>query len=194
MKKLGALLILIGIGIVAWSLYRGPAEAPGEQADTVMTIEEKMRDTEPSEDEAMKEVDAAMALEMMERTYSIQGELFDVTESKIIYGIETGGMASGTAKAGFEDGEYHLIATFKDLPDPINTKRYFYEGWVVRRGADFSVISTGKVEKEADGYVNLYSSETDLTDHDFYVLTLEPNDGDPAPDEHIVEGTMKPLN
>lgn len=194
MKKIGIVLILVGVGIIAWTLYQRPAEAPQETADEVMTIEDKMKKEEPSEDEGMKEVDSVMALEMMEKNYSIEGKLFDVTGSEIIYGIETGGAASGVAKAGYEDGSYHLIATFENIPDPINENRYFYEGWVVRRGADFSVISTGKVNKEEGGYVNLYTSETNLLDHDFYVLTLEPNDGDPAPDEHIVEGTMTPIN
>ena len=47
----------------------------------------------------------------------------------------------------------------------------FYEGWIVRKGDAFDVISTGKVEKIEEIYTNMYSSGQDLTDHDFYVLT-----------------------
>lgn len=39
--------------------------------------------------------------------------------------------------------------------------------------------------------MNTYSSGEDLTDHNFYVLTIEPDDGNPAPADHIVEGTLK---
>ena len=99
------------------------------------------------------------------------------------------GNASGTAIANFKDDTYSLLATFENLPDPEGTD--FYEGWIVRRGDDFDVISTGKVEKADEVYTNMYTSGADLTDHDFYVLTIEPDDGDPAPADHIVEGVMK---
>lgn len=100
----------------------------------------------------------------------------------------SGGEGSGVVQAIFENGEYKLRASFADLPEPQGTD--FYEGWVVRRGESFSAISTGKAEVVDDYYDNNFSSDIDLIDHDFYVLTIEPDDGDPAPAGHILEGVL----
>ncbi|MFC1599533.1 anti-sigma factor [Patescibacteria group bacterium] len=99
----------------------------------------------------------------------------------------SGGTATGNAGAYFEEG-YNLFAEFNGLPHP--EEGYFYEGWVVRN-SPLSVISTGKAERSLGDYFNDFQSDDNLLDHDFYVLTLEPDDGDPAPAEHILEGTMK---
>ena len=112
-------------------------------------------------------------------SYDYFGDLVDVS----------GGEASGTARAYFNGQEYILVADFNNLPDP--ESGYFYEGWVVRK-QPLSVISTGsaKSRKLESTYQNTFISNQDLTDHDFYVLTIEPDDGDPAPAAHILEGTM----
>jgi hypothetical protein len=124
-------------------------------------------------------IDGNMDPAAMDFTGWFSGGLADVT----------GGGAYGLARATFENGQYKLVVTTGGLTEPSDD--YFYEGWVVRRGDDLSVISTGELEVIDGEYVNTYMSATDLTDHDFYVLTLEPNDGDPAPAEHILEGTLK---
>ena len=116
-----------------------------------------------------------------EDEFDYAGELVDVS----------GGSASGFAMANFtnaSDEGYKMYATFENLPEL--EEGFFYEGWVVRRGNDFDVLSSGVAEKVDGKYVNTFVSNADLTDHDFYVLTLEPDDGDPAPAEHILEGTM----
>lgn len=100
----------------------------------------------------------------------------------------TGGEAFGIARSQFVNGQYTLLVEMGNIPP--TAEDYFYEGWIVRRGAELSVISTGKAEVHEEGYVNVFRSPSDLTDHDFYVLTLEPDDGDPAPDEHILEGAF----
>ncbi len=119
--------------------------------------------------------------------YQIQGALLDVTMAKTVRGVQTGGKSSGEAKARFVNGKYDMVATFKDLPDAKGED--FYEGWVVRRNP-FEFLSSGKLVKVNGVYSNEYTSNEDLTTHDFYVLTLEPNDNDPAPADHIVEGGM----
>jgi hypothetical protein len=102
----------------------------------------------------------------------------------------TGGNSQGTAKAVFVDGKYLLKVDLKFLPELQGTD--FYEGWIVRKGVFFDVISTGKAIKAGDNeYINNYISEQDLTDHTFYVLTLEPDDGNPAPADHVLEGTLE---
>ena len=101
----------------------------------------------------------------------------------------TGGESFGLAYSVVEGGVFTLVAKMGNLPKLGDG--YFYEGWIVRRGEEMSVISTGRVESSGIWFVNAYTSATDLSDHDFYVLTLEPDDGDPAPAEHILEGTIK---
>lgn len=130
-----------------------------------------------------------MAEEKMEEmTYQYKGTLSDVTEGKIVTGIDTKGNAAGMVQATYEQNTYSLLATFDGLPDPQGTD--FYEGWVVRKGENMSVISTGRAEKVDGKYQNTFEASQDLTDHDYYVLTIEPDDGDPAPAEHILDGTM----
>ena len=148
------------------------------EVDNSKSLTIMMREGEISEDEMMKEVDSGMVEAMMEIVYEYSGDLADVT----------GGESSGVAKANYKDGQYNLLVTFENLPEPVGTD--FYEGWIVRKGVNFDVISSGVVNKVEDVYTNLYASLQDLTDHSFYVLTLEPDDGDPAPAKHIVEGTL----
>ena len=79
----------------------------------------------------------------------------------------------------------HVFAQFDSLPDagPDN----FYEGWIVRMSGWVSVLSTGELEMRDGSYVNDWMIWDDIADHTFYVLTLEPNDNDPAPADHILE-------
>ncbi len=114
-------------------------------------------------------------------TISINGTLEDVT----------GGDALGVAIAHWYEDEsrYQLLASSSTLP--ALEDGFFYEGWVVRADPQ-SVISTGALEQgETGAWVNDFSSDENLTDHVRYVLTLEPDDGDPAPAEHILDGTLE---
>jgi hypothetical protein len=124
--------------------------------------------------------DKAVELDTFNPQYS--GNLVDVS----------GGEASGFVQVDNIEGDYQLVSVFENLPELEDG--YFYEGWIVRRGENMSVISTGKVEAPDGMYINLFNSTEDLRDHDFYVLTLEPDDGDPAPAEHVIEGEILSVN
>jgi len=116
-----------------------------------------------------------------ESKFSHSGELGDVS----------GGQSIGIARAVFTGETYDLLAEFSDLPQP--EEGFFYEGWVVRQ-QPLNVVSTGRVGSNDVGvYKNIFSSDINFIDHSFYVLTLEPDDGDPAPAEHILEGIMSKL-
>ncbi len=142
----------------------------------------------PQEDKMVKELDEKTAMEMKTLLYQYSGELSDVTDGGKIRGITTNGQALGVAKSNYDGEQYLLLATFENLPNPQGDD--FYEGWIVQKDP-FMFLSTGIV-KEIDGvYTNAYKSGEDLTNYNFYVLTIEPNDGDPAPADHIVEGTMQ---
>ncbi|MCA9364955.1 MAG: anti-sigma factor [Candidatus Moranbacteria bacterium] len=135
-----------------------------------------------SSDSSKKTVTSSMVSSVDDFAFSHEGNLSDVS----------GGSTSGVARAGFVDGEYFSYVVFDSLPALENG--FFYEGWLVRRGESMDVLSTGRVGKLSTGkYTDLYASSKDLTDHDYYVLTLEPDDDDPAPAEHVVEGLLLPV-
>lgn len=101
----------------------------------------------------------------------------------------TGGSSYGLAHATLENNVFTLVADMGGLP--VLGEGYYYEGWLVKRGEDLHVLSTGRAEIFGDGYANVFQSPTDYSDYDFFVLTLEPDNNDPSPDEHILEGTLK---
>jgi hypothetical protein len=117
--------------------------------------------------------------QFMELAYDHEGFLVDVS----------GGNASGVANATQVGSEYYMLAELFNLP--ALQDNFFYEGWVVRQGKNMSVISTGKISTYEDHWLNTFMSDQNLLDHAFYVLTLEPDDGDPAPAAHILEGSLE---
>lgn len=99
--------------------------------------------------------------------------------------------ANGVAQSHtFEDGYFLHTAQLNILPAE---EGYFYEGWIVNGP---SVISTGHLTNNfGDARHNLrFESETDYGDHLKVIITLEPDDGNPAPADHIAEGTLKPVD
>lgn len=154
-----------------------------EKEGTDMTLAEKMMaENKFADPDEVQVADVEIDIWRL-MPYNYVGQLEDVT----------GGSAQGGVSALYDGEKYVLFGEFPVLPEL--EEGFFYEGWVVRKGLKFSVISTGKLTtlSDADGLFNIYSSKKDLTDHDFYVLTVEPDDGDPAPAEHILEGTLKQI-
>jgi hypothetical protein len=173
--KLVILLIVLSAIFWAWEnkddflgkeMSFGLKESSSAETETAIMMDR----IAPSGDLAIMEPETTIS-------YDYSGELFDVS----------GGVGSGIAEATYVDGMYYLRAEFEHIP-PLK-EGYFYEGWAVRK-FPFHFISTGRIINQNRTYVNIYTSETDYTDHNFYVLTLEPEDGDPAPADHILEGTM----
>lgn len=152
-----------------------------EQSDSTESNEidtvSLMNENDATEDVDANETTEAIKQESSQMDYMYKGDLDPVDGSN----------SSGVAMASFKDGEYMMRAEIRDLPDP--EEGFFYEGWVVRK-EPFAFISTGELEKEGDAWINVYNSSTDYTDYNRYVLTIEPDDGDPAPADHVVEGDM----
>lgn len=132
--------------------------------------------------------DTMMKDKMMDKTGTMMQHdsslLIDVTNGLEVRGIITPDNASGYAHASYADGEFSLHAEFTNLATPKGDD--FYEGWAVQQNP-FKFISTGKLEILDGKYINHFTSSTDYSSYDFYVLTLEPNDGDEAPADHIFE-------
>ena len=101
----------------------------------------------------------------------------------------TGGGSFGLAFSDYRDGNYTLVATMGNLP-PL-AEEQFYEGWIVKRGKQMSVVSIGKVEPRGDKFAHVFVSKEDLRGYDFFVVTSESDDGHLAPDQHKLEGTFK---
>lgn len=136
----------------------------------------------------ISEEDVLAILGMPTSKFTHRGALKDVTNSQVIRNINTQGAASGVAEFGFADNVFSVRAIFRTLPAPSGDD--YYEGWIVRKNP-LSVVSTGKVSTVEGVYENAFTSDVDYSDHTFYVLTLEPNDNDPAPADHILEGALE---
>lgn len=186
------IILLIAIGAIWYFVSQRQSEQTEPAGETVMMekdmeAEKMMMETAASADEKVMEMTDEAMMAMKELVYDYEGELLDVTDAQPVRQTSFDGNSSGVAKATFGDGAYSMMATFENLPEPQGGD--FYEGWIVRK-TPFHFISTGELDFENGEFSNTYMSEADLTDHDFYVLTIEPDDGDPAPAEHVVEGTM----
>lgn len=160
-----------------------------------VTVETDLVEETTEESEAMAEQMAdttAMATDEMESTFAsdnsdgLMTEEVEVEYTRMADLVDvSGGSATGTAKLGTNgEGEHILMVDFDNLPEL--EEGFFYEGWLVDKDP-FSFITTGATEVVDGQVVNLYSSNASLDQYDRYVLTLEPDDGDPAPAEHIVE-------
>ncbi len=121
---------------------------------------------------------------MMDKGMMNYENLENVTDGKHIRGIVTPDSAMGYAHMTMEDEKFVIHAAFSGLAAPQGDD--FYEGWVVQR-SPFAFISTGKLEMKDGKYINHFVSDIDYSSYDFYVLTLEPNDGNDAPADHIFE-------
>lgn len=182
-KKLimGIFMLGFGVWLLIWSLAR-IADDNNLETDTDIAVSDDAVVDENSE------AVSAPAEDTVE--YSHKADLQDVTFGETLQGINTGGNASGVAQSIFKDETYMLYAEFSNLPDPVNGS--FYEGWLVEKETgDF--FSTGVVDKDESGvYVDTYTDSQDWNkSHTFYVLTLEPNDNDSAPADHIVEAVLE---
>lgn len=186
-KKVASLIGIVAIvvaGVLLIATNDG-SQSVTEITETIGQTElEKLMEGSPSAMESM----AITAEEAEAFNFTLYGDLEDVTDGQV-QTINTNGEAEGFAEAGFVDGKYVLRAEITGLPDPQDGE--FYEGWVVRR-EPFKFISTGMLTKQDDGtWLNLFSSSEDLTGFISYVLTIEPDDGDPAPAGHVVEGMLE---
>ncbi|MCX6816663.1 MAG: anti-sigma factor [Candidatus Beckwithbacteria bacterium] len=93
-----------------------------------------------------------------------------------------GGQTVGTAWRQFDKKFYFKIEASRL---PALEKGFYYEGWLVGESGFFSVgrmdAGTGKL---------YYISDQDKSQFKGVVVTWEPEDGNPVPDKHILEGNF----
>jgi len=97
----------------------------------------------------------------------------------------SGGQAIGTAWRHFDESKFTHKVKVSKLTDL--EKGFFYEGWLVGETGFFSTGRMGAVDGEGTLY---YTSDEDKSAYRGVVVTLEPEDGDPAPADHVVEGSF----
>lgn len=173
-------ILFIILGVVVLAGCTSPVVNENEnqnQSIDEVSVSDQMDKGKVSTDEGRVEMADEDKEQQKEVEYSFEGVLEAVD----------GGNGTGVAKAVFADGKYMMMASIENIPDP--EEGFFYEGWVVRP-SPFNFISTGELEKVDGKWINNYMSETDYSDHIRYVLTIEPDDNDPAPADHVVEGDM----
>jgi hypothetical protein len=93
----------------------------------------------------------------------------------------TGGGSFGLAFSNWQNEKTIVIAKMGNLPALKDGS--FYDGWLVHRGTDMSVVNIGKAVVNGDQLVLVFETETDLSDHDFFVLTQDS--------QHILEGSFR---
>lgn len=176
---LGVILLILA-GIFFWKNKRAQQLEPGPSAEEVMIHQEEgmVRKNEEgtqvmTEEEVKKlreEIDGVLSGEDMS-----SADLKDVS----------GGGTSGKAKKAFSDGKFYHKVEASGLGSL--EKGFYYEGWLMK--ADGSYISTGRVETDAFGNgVLYYLASSDKSEYSKVAVTLEPEDGNPQPAKHILEG------
>jgi hypothetical protein len=101
----------------------------------------------------------------------------------------TGGTAFGLAHINSASNQFTIIAQMGGLQMP--DENSYYEGWLVRRGDRPGVISLGKAVLVEDRFYVSFTAQENLESHNFFVLTLESNDLNPAPGKHLLEGIIE---
>jgi len=97
----------------------------------------------------------------------------------------SGGQAAGTAWRNYDGEQFSHKLEVTGLESL--EKGFYYEGWLVGDEGFFSTSRMAVVEGKGRLY---FTSDLDKTEFRGVVITLEPEDGDVAPAEHILEGSF----
>ncbi len=119
--------------------------------------------------------------QMMMEAFSLEAPMIELEDV-------TGGNTTGAAWIAVVDGKTFHRTTGKNMPQLKNGE--FYEGWLVKQPVAGGFFSTGKMffDEVADEWVLNYEANGDKSEYRSVVITLEPDDGNPAPAKHIIEG------
>ncbi|MCX6714822.1 MAG: hypothetical protein NTX72_03335 [Candidatus Uhrbacteria bacterium] len=100
----------------------------------------------------------------------------------------TGGTSYGLAYLKLSTGTFQIAATLGDLPK--TTDGSSYNVWLVKRGDGMKVLNLGQVTPADKLMTFTYSSKTDLSEYDFFVVTLQAP-STTTPGEHLLEGMIR---
>lgn len=174
MKKIIA-GILVGVLIIGGVWLWKRSQKTEEKISSEITLESSKMlndniDLKPAMSEAEKDIiDTTFRENGVEMTM-----LKDVNDSQSV----------GTAWRNF-DKKFNFKLEANRLSSP--GKGFYYEGWLVGNQGFFSI---GRLAEEAGVGQLYYSNETDKSEFKGVVVTLESEDGNAAPDKHILEGNF----
>jgi hypothetical protein len=172
-QVIGALVVIAVIIGGVWLVKRSKPEE--EVMPEIVLESSKMMESEAGLELPMTETEKAE----IEEVFATEG--VEMTMLKDV----TGGQAVGTAWRQFTDGKFlHKVeATSLSALE----KGFFYEGWLV---GDEGFFSTGRMGEVVGQGVLYFKADEDKSEFRGVVVTLESEDGDPAPAEHILEGSF----
>ena len=183
-----AVLLLVGGGCAALEkdvTDTAPQGVLPDLSDDVVIPPDLDGDAMEKDDAMMKQDGDAM---MKKEGSAMEGEpeVDLVFQNRIVLTDVSEKGAQGEGWYGKHGDETRVYASFN--VEKVDEKDYFYEGWLI---CDGKVISTGAL-RFFDGLYENYFASTDIaTPCEKYVLTIEPNDGDPAPADHVMDGVME---
>ena len=164
------LLIIGGIGLIKNS------KKPEEKIIPEITLEStKMITSEADLAAPMTEAEK----QAIEKTFAQEGA--EMTMLKDV----SGGQAVGTGWRHFDGTNFVLKVEVSNLA--AGEKGFYYEGWLVSDKGFFTIGRVAAAEGQGKLY---YQTKEDKSEFRGVVVTLEPEDGNAAPDKHIVEGSF----
>ena len=170
-QVIGILAIIVVVIGGVWLVKRNKQEEE-TVPEIVLEPTERMETELP---QAMTEAEK----EEIEQKFANEGVEMTVLKDVV------GGQAVGTAWRQYDGTVFsHKIEAsgLKSLE-----KGFYYEGWLVGDGGYFSTGRLGEVEGKGTLY---YKADEDKNSFKGVVVTLEPEDGDQAPAEHVLEGSF----
>jgi hypothetical protein len=166
--------ILIVVGVVVGGVVLLRRNNQGEEVMPEINLEPTMQMTE--------ELPEPMS---MTEKQSIEEKFVSEGVEMIVLKDVAQGQAVGTGWRHYDGEEFVFKSEASGLIEL--EKGFFYEGWLVGKDGFFS---TGRLPV-VDGKGTLYyQSDENKSEYDGVVLTLEAEDGNEAPDKHILEGSF----
>ncbi|MBI5370184.1 anti-sigma factor [Candidatus Uhrbacteria bacterium] len=195
MKNRIALVLLLGLAILAG--FGCQRQAPTPVDPSVINRDQILLDARKNG--LIMDAKETQALSDSSVVQSIEGKIpvnigallkkdFSGWKSAALADV-TGGGSFGLAFMTREDGSSIVVAKMGNLPTA--PEGAHYEGWLVHRGDTLRAVDTGGVTVQGDQVINAFQSAEDLSDFNFYLLTLEASDNNATPGTHVLEGILK---
>lgn len=176
---LGVVLLALA-GIFFWKNRKAQKLEPTPSSEEVMVHQEEGM---------VKKTEEGTQVMTEEEVKKIREEIDGVLSNQDIEGTTledvSDGQMTGEAKRAFSDGKFYHKVEASGLRNL--EKGFYYEGWLME--LDGSYISTGRMETDAFGNGKLYyMASSDKSEYSKVIVTLEPEDGNSQPAEHLLEG------
>lgn len=169
---------LILLVIAGWTVIKKPKSSIPEEGVSDTLVQEVPMNEAVEGEKGMTMQEQQQLREKIDQ--SLQDKQ---TQSSVLKDVR-GGQAFGTAYRLLSTGSFYHKAVLSSLP--ALEKGFFLEGWLVNPSGAY--FSTGRVIPEGEKGVLYYFAQEDKSAYNTVVITLEPEDGNPAPAKHILEG------